>query len=339
MFFKTPNFWFSPPNSLLRCLLKPLSAIYSAVSHMNYEKQYKYKSPVAKTIAVGAITAGGSGKTVVVSSLCGILKAHRKKVAVLSRGYGRRSDYGIKNIIKVDRAIHSPEQVGDEPMLLAQVADVFVNEDRSMGAQFAEATGIYDFFLLDDGIAQKDIKPDLKFVVIDSLQGFGNGEILPLGPNRFNFERIKHDINAAIILTHQKAIDLSLLEAQIPDSVPIIHGRIQQNFYHINDNNNFIAFCGIGYPPKFFASLSEKLSLVDTISFPDHYPYTEDDALSLIDRAKFLGARLITTEKDLVRIPLRFHHLIDVVPVYVIWNDVSQIAAYLELAVNKETAP
>ncbi|MDR1335191.1 MAG: tetraacyldisaccharide 4'-kinase, partial [Holosporaceae bacterium] len=169
MFFKTPEFWFSPPSALLRYLLKPLSTVYATISHMNYEKQYKYKSRWAKTIAVGAITAGGSGKTVVVSAFCSILKAHKKKVAVLSRGYGRKTGHDIGNIIKVDPAIHSFEEVGDEPMLLARVADVFVNEDRAMGAQLAEASGSYDFFLLDDGIAQKNIKPDLKFVIIDSL--------------------------------------------------------------------------------------------------------------------------------------------------------------------------
>ncbi|MDR0968703.1 MAG: tetraacyldisaccharide 4'-kinase, partial [Holosporaceae bacterium] len=141
IFLKTPKFWSEKPNFALKVALKPISEIYSYVSTKNYFKDYKYKSAKSRVVAIGGITVGGSGKTVVVQSICEILK--RRKIAVLSRGFGRSSD----EILRVDNKIHSYKEAGDEPLALSNSAPVYVGKDRSESAKLAERDG-FNFLIL-----------------------------------------------------------------------------------------------------------------------------------------------------------------------------------------------
>jgi tetraacyldisaccharide 4'-kinase len=280
-----------------------------------------------KIIAIGAITIGGSGKSIVVKAIADLLMILGKKCAVLSIGYGRSSS----KVLAVDPDMHTCADVGDEPLMLSQKGiDVFVAKNRSKSAALAHSKGVYDVFLLDDGICQKKLRPDIKFLVIDADQGFGNGEMLPLGPNRLNMKIVKDDIDAAILLTHQSEYDFSQIKAKIPDSIPILMGKLLQNFSKIDCQERFLVFCGIGYPQKFFDSISSKLTVVKRVIFPDHYSFSDTEIVDLLDDAKILDAKLLTTEKDLVRIPKRYHHLIATIPVQISWYDNEKVASYLK---------
>lgn len=327
MILKTPKFWYqSDINVLLKCILYPISKIYSLIAKFNYGKKYKYKSTKSKVIAIGGITAGGSGKTIVVASICDILKKIDKKPAIISRGFGRLS----KKTFIVDNKIHSFNNVGDEPLLLSQYADIFVGKDRAKSARLAEQNG-YNLFILDDGITQKYLYPNIKIIVIDNSQKFGNGEMLPLGPNRLNFDIIKKDIDAVIIITSNEVENTEEIKSKISDSIPVIYGYLEQNLSNIKAGTRIFAFCGIGYPQKFFDSLSQKLNLVKTLSFPDHHPFSDNDIINLIDEAKVHNAKLVTTEKDLMRIPKRFHAFIAVVSVKIIWKDTAKLVSLLKI--------
>ena len=202
MYLENPKFWNeSSPNFLIKLLLSPLSRVYSKISKMNYKRPYEYVSENAKVVAVGAVTMGGSGKTVVTSAICDILNMAKKKNAVLSRGYGRKND----EILLVNPDIHTFEEVGDEPLLLARKSPVIVGKNRGEAMHFANHhfNENFDFFILDDGIMQKSLQPNIRLVVIDSRQKFGNGEVFPLGPNRIYFEDIKDDIDAVIYLRNE----------------------------------------------------------------------------------------------------------------------------------------
>ena len=326
MIFKTPKFWYKDANVILRCILYPISKIYAFFAWLNYKRGYKYKSKKSKVIAIGGITAGGSGKTIVAASLCEILKNINKKPAIISRGFGRSS----KETFIVDDRIHTFKDVGDEPLLLSKYADVFVGKDRANSAKLAEKEG-YDFFILDDGVTQKYLYPDVKFVVIDNSQGFGNGEMLPLGPNRLNFNIIKKDIDAAIIITSDVFENTKKNESKIPNSIPRVLGYLEHDFSNIKLHERVFAFCGIGYPKKFFDSLYQKLDVVKTLSFPDHHPFSNDDIIDLISEAKTHNAKLVTTEKDLMRIPKRFHEFVSTVPVKIIWKDTAKLVSFLKI--------
>ncbi|MDR3179509.1 MAG: tetraacyldisaccharide 4'-kinase [Holosporaceae bacterium] len=327
MLLRSPKFWYAEKvNWFLKILLFLPSRAYSWGSSLNYRRSYKNKSVPQKVIAIGAITAGGSGKSIVVKALADLLGILGKKCAVLSVGYGRSSS----RVLAVDLDMHTCADVGDEPLMLSQKGlDVFVAKNRSQSAALANSKGIYDVFLLDDGICQKYLRPDVRFLVIDADQGFGNGEMLPLGPNRLSMKTIKNDIDAAILLTYQSEYDFSKIREKIPDSIPILMGRLLQNFSQINCGERFLAFCGIGYPKKFFDSIAGKLTVVKQVVFPDHYPFSDAEIVDLLDDARFLDAKLLTTEKDLARIPKRYHHLITTVPVRISWYDNEKIASYL----------
>jgi tetraacyldisaccharide 4'-kinase len=297
IFFRTPKFWYRRPNIIQKLLLKPVANIYSRISTRNYCGDYFYKSSKAKVIAVGGITVGGSGKTLVTRFIGEFLQSRGKKVAVLSRGFGRSSS----KILKTDSSIHSYKDVGDEPLLLSRFVPVYVGKNRAKAAQSAEADGA-EYLILDDGITQKYLKPDLKLVVIDSEQRLGNGEMFPLGPNRLNFEKIKFDIDGIIVLAPNESGFFIFDE-----KIPTFFGKIRTS---LPENKKLIAFCGIGYPDKFFNSLE---NCEEKIAFPDHYPFSDEDIRQLLLKAKNSDARLVTTEKDLMRIPLKYHDKITAV--------------------------
>jgi tetraacyldisaccharide 4'-kinase len=323
MLIRAPKFWYTDQlNPVLKYLLCPISNIYSYFTSLNYKKDYKSKSAKARVIAIGGITAGGSGKTAVAASICEMLNNVKKKSAVLSRGFGRSSN----GTFLVDAKKHNFKAVGDEPLLLSRYAEVFVGADRSKTCRMAEQKK-HDIIILDDGLTQRDLKVDAKFVVIDSSQGFGNGYMLPLGPNRLNFDIVSSDITAVIIIKNSKNEDVKELMKKIPGNIPIIQGYMEQDLSKIKNNERVLAFCGIGYPQKFFDSLKSKLNVIKAMDFPDHYPFTDDDITDVLGEAKLCSAKLVTTEKDLVRIPKKYHSFITAIPVKVVWQDAEKLFA------------
>jgi tetraacyldisaccharide 4'-kinase len=280
----------------------------------------------AKVVAVGGVTVGGSGKSVVIASLAEILLTLQKKTAILSAGYGRSS----RKVLRVDPAVHTCADVGDEPLMLAQKGiGVFVSKNRWKSARLALQEQKYDVFLLDDGVVQKYLAPNVNLIVIDAAQGLGNGEMLPLGPLRIDFNTLKHSLNAIILLIHDKKQDYSEIKSRLPSNVPLIIGKLQQDLSPLDLRTKYLAFCGIGYPRKFFDMLNRSLFVVKEIDFPDHYPFSEKDMTQLLSEAESYGARLVTTEKDFARIPERFRELVTPVPVKILWNDMEKIATYL----------
>ncbi|MDR0580997.1 MAG: tetraacyldisaccharide 4'-kinase [Holosporaceae bacterium] len=291
---------------LQKILLKPVANIYSYISTRSYWSSYSHELEGTKVIAVGGITVGGSGKTMVVKALCEILKSRNKKVAILSRGYGRTN----MKTLRVNTEIHSYRDVGDEPLLLAKTAPVFVGKDRFKSAELAEDEG-FDAFILDDGITQKFLKPNVKLLVVDDNQRFGNGEMFPLGPNHLNFEKIKADIDGVVIIGKRKQNDAF-------GNIPVFWGKILQDFSKIR--KKIIVFCGVGYPDKFFNSFGN-FEVIERIAFPDHNPYSNEDLERLISRAKVHDAQLVTTEKDFTRVPTKYRSVITPVSARISWAE------------------
>ena len=309
IFFKTPEFWYKDPGLLRKLCLKPISEIYRAVSNYRYHLPCDVSLYGKKVIAVGGVTAGGSGKTVVVSSICKMLKENNKKFAILSRGYGRK----VSGALRVDNTIHSYVDVGDEPLMLSKQFDVFVGKNRAETAEMAEkALGECEYLILDDGLTQKYLEPTKKIIVVSNDQLFGNGEMLPLGPNRLDFDEIKSDIDALFVLKREEDENVASFE-----NIPVCYGNIKQNFENIS--GRIIVFCGLGYPQKFFRIFSN-FEVAKTIAFPDHYPYKDEEIRGMLEEAFRLRAQLVTTEKDLVRIPSKYWPQIKTVGIDISWE-------------------
>ena len=149
--------------------------------------------------------------------------------------------------------------------------------------------------IMDDGFQNSSIKKDISILVFDESIGFGNGFLLPAGPLREKKSAI-HRADAIILIKRQKVHP----EFALPTNIPIFYAK-NSEICPFDENTNVIAFAGIGYPEKFFNNVPCKI--VEKISFPDHYQYTDDDIKKLIKLADEKDAKLLTTEKDWVRIP------------------------------------
>lgn len=271
---KTPK-WFLKRN-VLSCALLPLSLFYRMVSHVvfNVRKRHEYvsKRPI---ICFGNILAGGVGKTPIVRNVAKFFDA-----PVIMRGYKKSKETGF---------------IGDEAKMLSGDGILVHVGDRKSNLILLNKQKSKTPIIMDDGFQNSSIKKDVSVLVFDENIGFGNGFILPAGPLREPKSAI-HRADAIIVIKNKDvAKDFAL-----PTNIPIFYAN-NQFICPYDNKTNVVAFAGIGYPKKFFNSITSKV--VETHAFPDHYQYTESDIKNLIKIANDKNAKLLTTEKDWVRLP------------------------------------
>ena len=313
---KTPTFWTSP--SFISQLLAPLGKLYALATSLRikFGHTQKVNRPV---ICIGNITAGGTGKTPVAVSFAKLLQQMGKNPFFVSRGYGGK----LKGIM-VDKTRHTAAEVGDEPLLLARQAPVIVNPDRFAGAQKALQSGA-EIILMDDGFQNPGLHKDLSFLVFDGNIGIGNGLCIPAGPLRESLASGLKRAQAIIILGE----DRHNLAAKIKD-FPLFKGRVVAKKPEIN-NNEIIAFAGIGRPEKFYTSLRELgFKLLKTADFPDHHQYTMTELKKLINEAQKKDAVLFTTAKDFVKIPPQIQKYFHVLEIEIMWENEDSLKHFLQ---------
>ena len=312
MLIKTPKFWFKNKSEIspFYFYLRPLSKIWEITTKYRLNKGIWEKMPIP-VICIGNLIAGGSGKTPVTMAFQILLNDMGIRSCVVSRGY-RGKIKGPHYVNETDNF----DTVGDEPLLLSKKGVVIVSKNRRDGVLKAHKDG-FDVALLDDGFQNPQIKKDLSFVVIDSSILFGNEYIIPLGPLR---ETIQSGLSRAdgiisVVNNHGNDDDITRLGKEY--KIPIYNGffDVKKNLENCQ-NQRVLAFSGIGYPDKFFNTLKRLgYKIVKTKIFPDHYPYTLRDIINLEKCSRNLSSKLITTEKDLIRIPYKFHKLIDIIKI------------------------
>ena len=304
---KTPDFWTSrgPVSVILlpaACLWAGVTAIRNLLAH-----EARVALPV---ICVGNISAGGTGKTPIAALLYDQLTARGHKPAILIRGYGGTA----RQPLWVDHSLHHASEVGDEALMLSESRNVLVARDRINGATAIAATDNHDVILMDDGLQHPYIAKDFSIGVFDGNVGIGNGWLLPAGPLRIGFKSGVKTIDAAII----NGTDDTDLATRLPIEITLYHGYLtpDQSLIDRLNGNPILAFAGIGRPNRFFTTLRNAgANIVHQLAFADHHPYSEADLTRLQEDAARLGAILMTTKKDWVRLPAEWRERVGFLPV------------------------
>lgn len=306
--WKIPSFW-EKEDSFWTKVLVPVSRLYRFFANLKVNGVTPEKTHVP-VVCVGNVVIGGAGKTPTVEFVCKTLVKSGKNPHILTGGYGGY----LKNVVRVDPLHHYYLQVGDEALLSAMVAPTWVGKNRVKSAMAAELSGA-DVLVMDDGFQNNSIEKNFKILVVDSRQAFGNGHIFPAGPLR---EPVESGIKRSdiILIIGNKNLELEDKIRSVSSSISIFYA----NLHVINDiepiGKKVIGFCGIGYPEKFRNTLIEcDFEISDFIIFADHHPYTITEIQKLMKAAELVGAALVTTQKDYVKIPEVFRSRINVIKV------------------------
>lgn len=330
---RAPSFWSEDAGRssgrLTRVLLSPLGWVYAAITARRITSTVSAPAP-APVICVGNLTAGGTGKTPVAITILDAARRLGRKPAGLSRGHRAR----LSGPLRVEPGLHSARDVGDEPLLLARAAPTYIDPGRVDGARLAVAEGA-DLIVMDDGHQNPKLEKTVSIVVVDGQAGWGPGGVIPAGPLREPVSTGLARADAVIIMTEGEESQpdyarLGLEELEIPVLISWLEPESAP------PAGPLLAFAGIGRPQKFYDALaSAGGELAEAVSFPDHHVFTRAEIEQLADLAESHNARLITTEKDWVRLPGNIQGAVTAWPVRARFHEPARLDALIEAAVDR----
>jgi tetraacyldisaccharide 4'-kinase len=327
MKLSTPRWWYTrdpAPGRVMRLLLTPASWIWAAATARRLARG-KGLDPGVPVICVGNLTVGGTGKTPVVRELL-----RRLPGAVgLSRGYGG-SQAGP---LKVDPERHTLDDVGDEPLMIARQAPIWIARDRAAGATAAAADGAR-VIVLDDGHQNPSLKKALSLVVVDGetrdgAWPFGDGRVFPAGPLREPLAAGLARANAVVLMLPADLAEPDPELLALFRDTPVLVARLAPAA--APPPGRQLGFAGVGMPWKVERALKAAgCDLADFASFPDHFAYDEATLAALARHAEAYGAGLVTTEKDWVRLPSAWRERVAAWPVKAAFEDDAALDALLQ---------
>jgi tetraacyldisaccharide 4'-kinase len=291
-------------------------------------------------ISVGNITTGGTGKTPIVIFLAQYFAKQGKRVAVLSRGYGRKTDYSsLVWVSDGKKILATTDEGGDEPVLIAKSvpkAAVLVCKDRYKAGLEALKKFKPDLFILDDGYQRRfELHRDLDILTIDGVNPFSTGWVLPAGLlreplealaeadifviNKVNLCRSPEDVRTVLQRHNPRAY---LVESVYKPVVLRDFKTGKEVKPSILDRVSVGVFSGVASSVSFVRTLADfKVLVHHSYNLRDHYAYTRENLKQILEDAQLRGLQyLITTEKDAVKIPKDMEFPMPVLVLEILWE-------------------
>ena len=280
MNLKKPKFWDQKKPNTLAYLLLPVSILLRLIE--SFKIRSKFIKPKIQTICVGNIYLGGTGKTSLSIKINEILSKKKIKSCFVKKFYSNQYD---------------------EQKLLESRGKLFTSSTRINAINLAVNEG-YQVAILDDGLQDNSISYDLSFVCFNNLNWIGNGLTIPAGPLRQNINSLKSYKHVFLNGNLENLENIKSHIFKINPNINLHIGKyIPLNINEFNKDNKYLVFSGIGNHKTFVSMLQDYgINVVKDIEFPDHYKYTNYDINKIIDLSNGLGYKIITTEKDYLRL-------------------------------------
>ncbi len=281
MNFKKPIFWDLKKPNIFSYLLLPFT-IPVIINNFFLGIQKKYKFSRIKTVCVGNIYLGGTGKTPLTIKLFNIIKKLGFDVITAKKFYSN--------------------QIDEQNLLKAKTKSIV--SKRRIDAINQAVNNSNQVIIFDDGLQEKKIDYDLKIVCFKKKNWIGNGQLIPSGPLREKIENLK---NYDIVFLNGKDDNTENIREiihRLNPKIEIFESDYKiQNLKELDINSNYLIFSGIGDPVSFKEILLENnISVVKEIVFPDHYTYKKKDIENILQESKELNAKILTTEKDFIKL-------------------------------------
>ena len=279
MNLKKPKFWDYEKANIYAYLLYPISLLVKFIKFFLITRPKNFK---LKTICVGNIYLGGTGKTSLSIKIKKILEKRKIKACFVKKFYSNQTD---------------------EQILLKNNGKVFLSSSRIEALKQAELEN-YDVAILDDGLQDKSIHYDISLVCFNNINWIGNGLTIPAGPLREDINNLK---NYNHIFLNGNLENLDILKKhilKINSKINIHLGKyLPTNLDEFNKDDEYLIFSGIGNHNTFVSMMKNYgFKIVKDLEFPDHYEYKNSDIKKILELANKFNYKIITTEKDYLRL-------------------------------------
>ena len=280
MNLKKPNFWDQKTPNLFAYLLLPIALIIKIFIY--FKKKPDNSKMNIKTICIGNFYIGGTGKTSLCIKINQILEKRKIKSCFIKKFYKNQSD---------------------EQKLLENNGKLFLSLTRKEAIQNAINEN-YEVAILDDGIQDKSITYDLSFICFNNINWIGNGMTIPAGPLREDINNLKNYDNVFLNGNLENLDEIKAQILKINSKINIHLGKYEiTNLNEFKKEDDYLVFSGIGNHSTFIAMLKGYgFKIKKDFEFSDHYQYSEKDLNKIFSEAEFLNCKIITTEKDFLRL-------------------------------------
>ena len=316
MNIKKPKFWDQKKPNFLSYVLLPITFLIK-INNLFLNFFPKKKFDKIKTICVGNIYLGGTGKTPISLRLYQLLKNNNYNVVIGKKYYPNQKD---------------------EQILIKNKSNLISLKNREEIVKIAIEKN-HELIIFDDGLQERRFDYDLKFVCFDSKIWLGNGYLIPSGPLRENIESLKKYHGVFLKITDESAnlIDIVSEIKKTNSKIEIFNSRVEiTNIDKFSPSDKYLIFSGIGNSTSFKEILiNNKFNIIEEKIFSDHHKYRDEDINRILEISKKKNLKILTTEKDYVKIPNYFKNSINYIEINLKIDDEKKLLKFIKSKINE----